>query len=64
MLHYVLQHLSFEVPVCAKALILGEFGHFVTLLDVISDLVPRVAFVDKFGGLDAWRGQPGENICC
>jgi len=49
LLYYTLQKKN--VPLKAKAIIVGALGYFITPIDVIPDLLPMVGYTDDFGAL-------------
>lgn len=49
LLYYTLQ--KDNVPVKAKAIIIGALGYFITPFDIIPDLLPIVGYTDDFGAL-------------
>lgn len=49
LLYYTLQ--KENVPLKAKAVIIGALGYFITPFDIIPDLLPIVGYTDDFGAL-------------
>ena len=49
LLYYTLQ--KDNVPLKAKAVIIGAIGYFITPIDVIPDFLPFVGYTDDFGAL-------------
>lgn len=49
LLYYTLQ--KENVPVKAKAVIIGALGYFITPFDFIPDLLPIMGYTDDFGAL-------------
>jgi uncharacterized membrane protein YkvA (DUF1232 family) len=49
LLYYTLQ--KENVPLRAKAIIIGALGYFISPLDVIPDFVPIIGYTDDFGAL-------------
>ena len=49
LLYYTLQ--KENVPLRAKAIIIGALGYFVSPIDAIPDLVPLIGYTDDFGAL-------------
>lgn len=49
LLYYTLQ--KDNVPIKAKAVIIGALGYFITPFDFIPDLLPIIGYTDDFGAL-------------
>lgn len=49
LLYYTLQ--KDNVPLKAKAVIIGALGYFIAPFDVLPDLLPMVGYTDDFGAL-------------
>ncbi len=49
LLYYTLQ--KDNVPLKAKAVIIGTLGYFITPFDVIPDLLPMIGYTDDIGAL-------------
>ena len=49
LLYYTLQ--KENIPLKAKAIIIGSLGYFIAPLDIITDLLPLIGYSDDFGVL-------------